>query len=189
MGTAAPKHFQYSAFCFVTRGAVTKRLRHLQPLIRISRRGEEETGYTGWEICVTRKQFCRNFPWNFTRISAPCPGFCQMMPRFARKYGSSGLAVVSLLSFVDLVGFGVFFAGCTAGRVQQWGQGVSESRCLRAFGFFQKNWFPWMVLHTHWGVLLFLRFPSQLQRDLPSPVSIISPPGEEHNSLSHFRFS
>lgn len=42
MGTAAPKHFQYSAFCFVTCGAVTKRLSHLQPLIRISRRGERE---------------------------------------------------------------------------------------------------------------------------------------------------
>lgn len=133
MGTAAPKHFQYSAFCFVTRGAVTKRLRHLQPLIRISRRGEEETCYTGWEICVTRKQFCRNFPWNFTRISAPCPGFCQMMPRFARKYGSSGLAVVSLLSFVDLVGFGVFFC-----RMHRWqgaavgprGFWVTLSTCL-----------------------------------------------------------
>lgn len=129
MGTTSPKHFQYSAFCFVTRGAVTKRLRHLQPLIRISRRGEEETCYTGWEICVTRKQFCRNF----TRISAPCLGFCQMMPRFARKYGSSGLAVVSLLSFVDLVGFGVFLpdallAGCSSGGPR--GFWVTLSTCL-----------------------------------------------------------
>lgn len=37
------------------------------------------------------------------------PWILSMMLHFARKYKSSGLAVVSLLLFIDLVGFGFFW--------------------------------------------------------------------------------
>lgn len=123
------------------------------------RRGRDS--YTGWEICVTRKQFCRNFPRNFTRISAPCLGFCQMMPRFARKYGSSGLAVVSLLSFVDLVGFGVFLpdallAGCSSGA-----KGFLSHAVYVSLVSFSRTDFPgWCSIHTEECYYFYVSLPS-----------------------------
>lgn len=189
MGTAASKHFHSSASCFVTCGVVTKGRRHLQPLVCISQRGEEETWFTGWEICMTREQFCRNFPWNFTCISSPCLGSCQWCSILQENASLLGLLLFRccylLISLaLGFVVFFFFFPDALLSGGSSEAKGFPSHAVYKSLASFGRTDFPgWCSTHTEECYYFYISFPS-----CKGTCLLISPAGEEHNSLSHFSF-